>query len=122
MRGHFDTAFPWILSVVEETSCRLLMLMMMMMTTKTTRKTTRYCFFVCFGATICTLEEVEWYSLGRIFKALALWAAAFYKSNGPCVCLFVRVFTFEVPFKHIFAPTSQRRMSKILRQTILREN
>ena len=36
-----------------------------------------------------------------IFKALALWADAFYKSKCPSVCL-----TFEVPFRRIFAPTS----------------
>ena len=32
----------------------------------------------------------------------------------PCVCLFVCLFTFEVLFKHILAPTSQSLMSKIL--------
>ena len=31
-----------------------------------------------------------------------------------CVCLFVHRFTFEVPFKGIFASTSQSQMSKIL--------
>ena len=48
----------------------------------------------------------------EIFKALALWADALYKSKCPSacpsVCLFVRlsvrVFTFEVPFKCLFAP------------------
>ena len=56
-----------------------------------------------------------------IFKALALWADAFYKSICPSVCLYVCpsvclsvcVFTFEVPFKHIFAPTYRSRMSNI---------
>ena len=31
----------------------------------------------------------------------------------PCVFLFVRLFTFEVPFKRLFAPTSQSRLSKV---------
>ena len=39
----------------------------------------------------------------------------------PCVrlsvCLFVRLFTFEVPFKRLFAPTSRSRMSKIFRES-----
>ena len=30
------------------------------------------------------------------------------------VCLSVCLFTFEVPFKRLFAPTSRSRMSKIL--------
>ena len=54
-----------------------------------------------------------------IFKALALWADAFYKSKcpsvRPCVCPSVCLFTFEVPFKRLFAPTSQKRMSNIFR-------
>ena len=50
-----------------------------------------------------------------IFKASALWANAFYKSKCPSVCLFVCLFTFEVPFKHLLAPTSKSRMSKIFR-------
>ena len=33
------------------------------------------------------------------------------------VCVFVRVFTFEVPFKHLFAPTSQSWMSNIFRNS-----
>ena len=33
------------------------------------------------------------------------------------VCPSVRVFTFEVPFKHIFAPISWSRMSKIFRDS-----
>ena len=52
-----------------------------------------------------------------IFKASALWADAFYKSNCPSVCLCVRVCTFEVPFKQLFAPTSQSRMSNIFRDS-----
>ena len=48
-----------------------------------------------------------------IFKASAIWADAFYKSICPSVCLCVCVFTFEVPFKRLFAPTSRSRMSNI---------
>ena len=59
----------------------------------------------------------------NVFKESALWADAFYKSKYPSVCGFVRVFvwvfvclfTFEVPFKRLFAPTSQSCMSNILR-------
>ena len=58
-----------------------------------------------------------------IFKASALWADAFYKSIClsvcPSVCPSVRlsacVFTFEVPFNGLFAPTSQSPMSNIFR-------
>ena len=56
-----------------------------------------------------------------LFKASALWADAFYKSKCPpvcpCVCLSVCVFTFEVPFKRLFAPTSRSRMSNIFRDS-----
>ena len=56
-----------------------------------------------------------------IFKALALWADAFYKSKCSSVCLSVRpsvrLFTFGVPFKLLFAPTSGSRMSKIFRDS-----
>ena len=41
---------------------------------------------------------------GPFFKASALWAYAFYKSKCPSVCPSVCVFTFEVPFKRLFAP------------------
>ena len=44
--------------------------------------------------------------LKKVFKASALWANAFYKSKCPYVCLFMCVFTFEVPFKRLFAPIS----------------
>ena len=51
----------------------------------------------------------------HLFKASALWVDAFYNS---CVCVSVRVsirlFTFDVPFKRLFAPTSGICMSKIL--------
>ena len=57
----------------------------------------------------------------ELFKASALWADAFYKSKCPCMCLFVRVFvcvfTFEVPFKCLFARTSKSRMSNIFRDS-----
>ena len=57
----------------------------------------------------------------RLFKALALWADAFYKLKCPSVCLWVCVsvclFTFEVPFKRLFAPTSRSRMSNIFRDS-----
>ena len=46
------------------------------------------------------------YSNLKIFKASALWADAFYKSKCPSVCMFVCLFTFEVPFNGLFAPTS----------------
>ena len=52
------------------------------------------------GNTVLLLED--------FFKASALWADAFYKSKCPSVCffcLFVCLFTFEVPFKRLFAPT-----------------
>ena len=51
----------------------------------------------------------------KIFKASAPWA--FYKSKCPSVCLSVCVFTFEVPIKRLFAPTSQSRMSNIFRDS-----
>ena len=58
---------------------------------------------------------------GAVFKASALWVDAFYKSICQFVNLSVRlsvrlsvcVFTFEVTYKHILAPTSQSRMSNI---------
>ena len=34
-----------------------------------------------------------------------------------CVCLFVCLFTFEVPFNGLFAPTSRSRMSNIFRDS-----
>ena len=60
------------------------------------------------------------------FKASALWADAFYKSKCPSVCLLVcgsvGLFTFEVPFNGLFAPTSRSQMSNIfLRFGILGE-
>ena len=41
-----------------------------------------------------------------------------FQSIGPLsTCPSVCVFTFEVPFKHLFAPTSQSRMSNIFRDS-----
>ena len=58
---------------------------------------------------------------GSIFKASALWADAFYKSKCPSVCpsvcLSVRLFTFEVPLKRIFAPTYRSWMYNIFRDS-----
>ena len=60
-------------------------------------------------------------SVCRIFKASALLAAAFYKSKCPSVCrpvcLSFCLFTFEVPFKRLFAPTSWSRMSQDFRDS-----
>ena len=56
-----------------------------------------------------------------IFKALALWADAFYNSKCPSVCvfvcLFVHVFIFEVPFKRLFTLISRSCMSKNFRDS-----
>ena len=48
--------------------------------------------------------------LGRCFLLVNL-------SICLCVCLCVCLFTFEVRFKHLFAPTSRSRMSKIFRDS-----
>ena len=50
-----------------------------------------------------------------LFKALALLADAFYKSICPYVCVRVCLFTFEVPFKRLFSPTSRSQKSNIFR-------
>ena len=51
------------------------------------------------------------YIVVRFFKASALWADAFYKLKCPnvCVCVFVCLFTFEVPFNCLFAPLPEVR-------------
>ena len=60
-------------------------------------------------------------TLLSLFKASALWTDAFYKSKCPSVCTSVCpcvcLFTFEVPFNGLFAPTSQSRMSNIFRDS-----
>ena len=50
-----------------------------------------------------------------IFKESSLWADAFYKSKCLPVCLSVRLFTFELPFKRLLAPTSRSWMSKVFK-------
>ena len=55
---------------------------------------------------------MKYFLVQYVFKASALWADAFYKSKCSCVCPCVRLFTFEVPFKCLCAPTCQSRMSK----------
>ena len=70
-------------------------------------------------------KHFERFPVYEIFKASALWADAFYKSKCPSVCLSVClslclsvcVFTFEAPFKHLFSPISQSRMSNIFRDS-----
>ena len=67
----------------------------------------------------------SFFSIICLFKALALWADAFYKSICPYVCPSVRLsvrlsvclFTFEVPFNGLFAPSSRSRMSNIFRDS-----
>ena len=61
----------------------------------------------------------------NIFKASALWANSFYKSKCPSVCPSVCLsvcpsvclFSFEVPFNCLFAPTSQSHMSNIFKDS-----
>ena len=48
----------------------------------------------------------------NVVLVVLLWIRA---KDITVVFLFVCVFTFEVSFKHLFAPTSQNRMSKIFR-------
>ena len=60
------------------------------------------------------IEIINWKTINIwIFEASALWADAFYKSKCPYVCVLVCLFTFEVAFNGLFAPTSQSWMSKI---------
>ena len=91
-----------------------------------------FCFFCLCSTPPCQVSGVRCqvsHVRFDIFKAWALWADAFYKSKCPSVCLSVRlcvcpsvclpvcVFTFEVPFKRHFGPTSQSRMSNIFRDS-----
>ena len=63
-------------------------------------------FFPC----CCPIVQCRFFTIPKLrhcmpfFKALALRANAFYNSICPSVCPCVRVFTFEVPFKCLFAP------------------
>ena len=57
------------------------------------------------------------FDASMIFKASALWADAFNKSKCPSVRVSVRLFTFEVTFKRLFAPTSRSQMSKMFRDS-----
>ena len=67
------------------------------------------------------LKLCKCFHLQVFFKASALWADAFYKSKCPTVCPSVRLsvclFTFEVPFNGLFAPSSRSRMSNIFRDS-----
>ena len=63
---------------------------------------------------ISILSQLTFFCL-VFFKASALWADAFYKLKCLSVCVSVRLFTLEVPFKRLFVPTSQSRMSNIFR-------
>ena len=71
------------------------------------------------GTYLSTLKNIFFsldnllFFLDCIFKASALWADAFYKS----ICPSVRLFTFEVPFRRLFAPTSWSWMSKSFRDS-----
>ena len=58
----------------------------------------------------CQVSYVTFFP-SSFFKASVLWPDAFYKSKCLSVRLWVRLFTFEVPFNGLFAPTSQSRMS-----------
>ena len=50
------------------------------------------------------------------FNDYCFWATSiFYKSKCPYVCVCCCPFTFEVPLKRLFAPTSRSRMSNIFR-------
>ena len=52
----------------------------------------------------------------KVFKALKLSISRFvHICVCVCACLSVCLLPFEVPFKRLFAPTSQSRMSKIFR-------
>ena len=73
-------------------------------------------FFSCQKKTLTRSNQILKIQRKSIFKASALWADAFYKLICPSVCLCVRLcvrlFTFEVPLKRLFAPTSWSQISK----------
>ena len=56
-------------------------------------------------------------SYTKNFKESALLADSFYKLKCPSVCPSVRLFTFEVPVKRLFVPTSRSWMFKIFRDS-----
>ena len=64
-----------------------------------------------------TLGLLTFMFFNYVFKASALWDDAFYKSIYSSVCPSVCVFTVEVPFKRLFAPTSQCLISNIFRDS-----
>ena len=88
------------------------------------KKNVLFCQFWYKGFCPHTLSDLV-SPVCRIFKAYALWADVFYKSKCPSVCSSVCLsvcqsvclFTFEVTFKRIVAPTSQSRMSKVFRDS-----
>ena len=89
----------------------------------------RLCDFTFLDVPVISCNAKLPHILTDLFKASALWADAFYKSKCPSVrlsvcpsvrlsvCPSVCLFTFEVPFNGLFAPTSQSRMSNIFRDS-----
>ena len=75
---------------------------------------------VAVAVAVSVVDTWHYYVLA-IFKALALWADAYYKLKCPSVCVSVCpsvcLFTFEVMFKHLFAPTSWSQMSNNFRDS-----
>ena len=77
----------------------------------------------------CQMGNQRLLSLGQILMQTIIAPTFFLKHrpSGPMlsisrnvhlsVCVSVRLFTFEVPFKRLFAPTSQSRVSKIFRDS-----
>ena len=75
------------------------------------------------------MKKHEKFTLAQIYQSLShLWYLfSKHRPSGPmlsiswnvrlCVRVFVSVFTFEVPFKRLFAPTSRSRMSNIFRDS-----
>ena len=78
---------------------------------------TNWCHILSFKSWLHNVGS----ELRFFFKASTLWSDAFYKSKCPSVCpsvcLPVCLFTFEVPFNGLFAPTSRSRMSNIFRDS-----
>ena len=59
---------------------------------------------------------IPWYRPSRMVQTVSVRPSVCL-SVCLCVSLSVRVFTFEVPFNGIFAPTSQSRLSNIFRDS-----